>query len=159
MKRILALVSVVALSLVASGVLLAQENPFFGTWKLNVAKSKYIGMQPPKSETRTVVAQGDGEKVTYNGIAADGSPISYSFTSNFDGKDSPISGTHPLGSDTVAIKRVDPNTTRSISKKAGKTIFTSKTVVSKDGKVSTQMTIGVNGDGVPVDMTTVWDKQ
>jgi hypothetical protein len=159
MKRIIALVPVLALSLVTSGVLLAQENPFIGTWKLNVAKSKFIGMQAPKSETRTVVAQGNGETVTYEGIAANGSPISYSFTSNLDGKDSPISGTQPLGSDTVAAKRVDANTVRSISKKAGKTIYTTKTVVSKDGKVSTQMTIGENGDGVAISITTVWDKQ
>ena len=38
MKRILALIPVIALSLFATGVLLAQpENPFVGTWKLNVA--------------------------------------------------------------------------------------------------------------------------
>jgi len=159
MKRILVLVSVLVLSLVASGVLLAQDNPFVGTWKLNVAKSNSTGMQLPKSETRTIVAQGNGETVTYEGIAANGSPISYSFTSNLDGKDSPISGTQPLGSDTVAVKRVDANTNTSISKKAGKTLYTTKTVVSKDGKVSTQTTKGVNGDGVPISITTVWDKQ
>jgi hypothetical protein len=159
MKRMFVFVTVIALSLVASGVLLAQESPFFGRWKLNVAKSKFIGTQAPKSETRTVVAQGNGETVTYEGIAANGSPISYSFTSNLDGKDSPISGTQPLGSDTVAARRVDANTVRSISKKAGKTIYTTKTVVSKDGKVSTQMTIGENGDGVGISITTVWDKQ
>jgi hypothetical protein len=61
MKRILALIPVLALSL--NALLLAQENPFVGTWKLNVAKSNFTGMQPPKSETRTVVAQGDGETV------------------------------------------------------------------------------------------------
>jgi hypothetical protein len=70
MKRILVLVSILALSLVASGVLLAQQDSLFvGTWKLNVAKSKFTGSQPPKSETRTEVAQGDGCKVTYEGIA------------------------------------------------------------------------------------------
>jgi hypothetical protein len=99
------------------------------------------------------------KQFTYEGIAASGSPISYSFTSNLDGKDSPISGTHPLGPDTAAVKRVDANTVTSISKKAGKTIFMTKTAVSKDGKVSTQTTKGVNGDGVPISITTVWGKQ
>jgi hypothetical protein len=32
-------------------------------------------------------------------------------------------------------------------------------VVSKDGKVLTQTTKGVNGDGVPISITMVWDKQ
>jgi hypothetical protein len=159
MKRILILVSFLAVGLVATGVLLAQENPFLGTWKLNVAKSKFTGIQPPKSETRTVVAQGNGETVTYEGIAANGSPISYSITTNLDGKDSLTSGTALLGSDTNATKRVDANTITSTSKKAGKTIYTTRTVVSKDGKVTTQTTKGVNGDGVPISITTVWDKQ
>jgi hypothetical protein len=159
MKRILVLVPVLALSLVASGVLLAQESPFFGTWKLNVAKSKFTGFQPPKSETRTVAAQGDGEKVTIEGIAADGSPISYSYTSNFDGKDSPISGTQPSGEDTVAITHVDANTNTAIGKKAGKTLLTTRAVVSKDGKVLTITAKGVNAQGQPISYTTVWDKQ
>jgi len=61
MKRIVVLASAVVLSLVAAGVLLAQENPLVGTWKLNVAKSKFGGSaKAPQSETTTVVAQGDG---------------------------------------------------------------------------------------------------
>jgi hypothetical protein len=160
MKRILVLLPVLALSLVASGVSLAQENPFVGTWKLNVAKSKYSGGQVAKSETRTVVAQGDGEKVTYEGIAANGDPISYSYTSNLDGKDSPLSGTStPSGADTVAITRVDANTYTSILKKAGKTVRTTRTVVSKDGKVLTITGKGMNTQGQPISYTAVFDKQ
>ncbi len=164
MKRIFVFVFVLALSLAASGVLLAQDiplqdNPFVGTWKLNVAKSKFTGVPAPKSETRRVVAEIGGETVGYKGIAADGGPIAYSFTTNLDGKDSPISGTQPLGSDTVAAKRVDANTIESTSKKAGKTIFTTRSVVSKDGKVLTQTTKGTNGEGQPISITTVWDKQ
>lgn len=159
MKRIFVFVTAIALSLAASGVSLAQNNPFVGTWKLNLAKSKFTGIQAPKSETRTIVAQGAGEKITYKGIASDGSPISYSITTNLDGKDVPYSGTQPFGADTVAPKRVDANTVTSVSKKAGKTLFTTRTVVSKDGKVSTQTTKGTDDKGQPISVTTVWDKQ
>jgi len=158
MKRILALTAVVVLPLAASGVLLAQENPFVGTWRLNLAKSKYSGEQAPKSETRTVVTQGDGEKITCEGIVADGSPISYSFTTDLDGKDSPISGTQPFGADTIAVKRAG-NRHTSIAKKAGKTLYTATSVMSYDGKIITQTTRGVNGDGLPIRILTVWDKQ
>jgi len=158
--RALALIPVMALSLFASGVLLAQqESPFVGTWKLNVAKSKFTGSPPPKSETRTEVAQGSGETVTYEGIAADGSPISWGYTSNLDGKDAPISGRRPNGADTLAITRVDAHTRTAVEKKAGKTLFTVTGTVSKDGKVLTQTTKGVNSDGVPISITMVWDKQ
>jgi hypothetical protein len=159
MKRILVLVSILALSLVASEILLAQDNPFQGTWKLNVAKSKFTGRQPPKGETRTEVAQGDGFKVTYEGIAADGRPISYSYTTNLDGKDAPISGTHPFGSDALAVTRVDANTRTVVEKKTGKTLFTARGVVSQDGKTLTQTFKGMNGEGQPISVTTLWDKQ
>jgi hypothetical protein len=159
MKRTLVLVGAVALSLVASGVLLAQGNPFVGTWKLNVAKSKVTGMQLPKSETRTAVAQGDSETVTYEGIAASGSPISWSYTSSIDGKDVPISGGQPLGADTLAVKRVDANTRTATLKKGGKTLYTTRMVASKDGKVITITAKGMNGEGQPISYTMVWDKQ
>ena len=130
MKRTLLLVSILALSLVASKTLLAQEDPFLGTWKLNVAKSKVTGSQPPKSETRTEVAQGSGETVTYAGIAADGSPISWGYTSNLDGKDAAISGRRPNGADTLAITRLDANTRTAVEKEACKTLFTVRGEIS-----------------------------
>jgi len=160
MKRMFVLASALVLSLVTSGVLLAQqENPFAGTWKLNVAKSKFTGRQPPKSETRIEVAQGDGFKVSYEGIAADGSPISYGYTTNLDGKDAPISGKHPFGSDALAVTRVDANRRTIVEKKTGKTLFTATGTVSKDGKTLTQTFKGMNGEGQPISVTTVWDKQ
>jgi hypothetical protein len=159
MNRVLQLVCIVAMSLVASGALLAQDNPFVGTWKLNVANSKYVGTPAPRSETRVVVMQGDVEKVTFEGIAADGSPISYGVMTKFDGKDEPYSGKQPFGADTVAAKHVDANTNTSVAKKAGKTLLTTTWQGSKDGKVTTQTTMGTNAQGQPISITAVWDKQ
>jgi hypothetical protein len=159
MRRVLALVSLAALSLVASSVLQAQDNPFVGTWKLNLAKSKFIGTRAPKSKTRSVVAQRNGEKVSYDGIAADGDPISYSYTTNLDGKDAPYSGNQPFGADTIAVTRVDANTVTAVLKKGGKTLVTTKSVVSKDGKVTTNTEKGANAQGQPINQVTVWEKQ
>jgi hypothetical protein len=158
MKRILLLVVSLGLSLVVSP-LLAQNDPFVGSWKLNVTKSRYTGTPAPKSETRTVVAQGNGYQVTYEGIAGDGSRISYSLTSNLDGKDSPISGVAPLGADTIATKRVDAYTITAVIKRAGKEVRTVVNAVTKDGKVTTQTAKGTNEQGQPISYTAVWDKQ
>jgi hypothetical protein len=157
MKRILVMASL-ALSLVVS-LSLAQNDLSVGTWKLNVAKSQYTGTPAPKSETRTLVAEGNGYKVSYEGIAADGNRIGYSFTTYLDGKDSPISGAGPFGADTVAVKRVDAYTMTGTVKKAGKEIRTTTTVVSKDGKVTTQTVKGINEQGQPISYTMVWEKQ
>jgi hypothetical protein len=158
MKRLLVFAVVGGLSLVASG-LLAQSDPAVGTWKLNVAKSKFAAT-PPKSQTRTVEAPGDGEKVSVEGVAADGSRYKYSYMTNLDGKDSAVSGVgFPNGADTLAVKRIDANTTTATWKKAGKVVGTNRTVVAKDGKVTTMTNKGTNAQGQPTTATVVWDKQ
>ena len=87
-------------------------------------------------------------------------PTLDSVTTNFDGKDVPISGTHPLGSDTTAVTRVDANTRTAIEKKTGKTLYTVRGTVSKDSKVLTMTLKRMNGEGQPISgMTLVWDKQ
>ncbi len=160
MKRMLSFITVVALTLVSSSLLLGQTDPFIGTWNLNLTKSKFGTRQPPKSETLTADAQGDGStKLSFEGVAADGSPIAFSLTTNNDGKDSPVSGMGPNGQDTIAVKRIDPNTSTTISKKAGKVVATTRTVVSKDGKVMTITSKGVDANGKPRTIVSVWDKR
>ena len=135
MKRVLFVLSLLVL---CSGLLFAKDNPFVGTWKLNLAKSKFEPGPAPKSQTRTVAAQGDGAKYTFDGVAADGKAFSYSFTVNYDGKDYPVSGTGmPAGADTIAIRLVGTNKAEATEKKGGKEVGTAEAEVSKDGKVST----------------------
>jgi hypothetical protein len=156
MKRALGYVAIVVLAAMASVQVIAQTSPLFGTWKLNVTKSKYTGTPMPKELTRTVAAEGDSVKYTYAGTAADGSPISYGFTVKFDGKDYPITGTAPGGADVIAIKRINPNTYEATQKKAGKVVANTKVDISKDGKVTTITSKS------PVDSTgyvAVYDKE
>jgi hypothetical protein len=137
MKRALGYVVVVMLAAVASARVIAESNPLLGTWKLNVAKSKYTGSPAPKEMTRTVAADGDSVKYTYAGTAADGSSISYGFTVKYDGKDYPMTGSAPGGVDMIAIKRINANTYEATQKKAGKVTANTKVEISKDGKVTT----------------------
>jgi hypothetical protein len=157
MKRALGcVVAIVVLVAIASVQIIAQANPLAGTWKLNVAKSKYTGTSMPKAMTRTVEAEGDSVKYTYLGTAADGTPISYSFTVKYDGKDYPMTGTAPGGVDMIAIKRINPNTYEATQKKAGKVVANTKVEVSKDGKVTTITSKSVGDSGGYV---AVYDKE
>src|SRR5271167_2035884 len=135
MKRVLQFVAIALLTVVGCSPLHAQSNPLVGTWKLNVTKSKYEPGPTPKSLTRTVEAQGDGVKYTFDGVATDGKPVAYSFSVKFDGQDNPIMGSMPSGADTISAKRIDSNNFEATLKKGGKVIGTSKVTVSKDGKV------------------------
>jgi hypothetical protein len=160
MKRNFVFVTVVALFLVASGRLLAQNNSLIGTWKFNAEKSKYVNLPAPKSAIRTVEAQGDGVKVSVEGFSTDGSRIAYSFTTKYDGKDSAFPGVGvPNGADTTAETRIDANTVTAKVKKAGKEIQTNRGVVSENGKVFTVTAKGTNAQGQPISYTSVWDKQ
>ena len=165
MKRLLVTAAVVALALVGSGLLLAQntpKDPFVGRWRLNRANSKYANVQPPQHDTVvTVEAQGDARKWIFEGIAADGTQITYSFVIDWDGsKSSPIAGTGaPNGEDTVTFSRVDESALTSTGTKAGKVVYTSRIVASENGKVMTITAEGTNAQGMPVSSTTVWEKQ
>ena len=65
MKQLCMILAVVVLCLGVPGLILAQDNPAIGTWKLNVEKSKYTGMKGPTSLTRTVAADGDSVKYSF----------------------------------------------------------------------------------------------
>lgn len=157
MKRIL---FVLSLLVFCCSSLFAQNNPFEGTWKLNVSKSKFEPGPAPKSLTRTIVAQSEGAKYTFDGIAADGKPISYSFTVKYDGKDYPVSGTGmPSGADSIAIRLIGTNKAEAIQKKAGKELGKAEAEVSKDGKITTVTTNGTTVDGRKLHSESVYDKQ
>jgi hypothetical protein len=157
MKRVLFVLSLLVLS---CGTLLAQDNPFVGTWKLNLAKSKFEPGPAPKSQTRTVVAQGDGAKYSFEGVAADGTAFSYSFTVSYDGKDYPITGTGaPAGADTIAMKRSGTNKAEATEKKGGKEVAKAEAEVSKDGKVATVKIKGKTVDGKDFHSEAIYDKQ
>jgi hypothetical protein len=160
MKPFLFALCFLILTSVAAAPLLAQGNPFVGTWKLNVAKSKFEPGPAPKSQTRTIVAQGDGAKYSFEGVAGDGTAYSYTFTVTYDGKDYPITGTGmPGGADTIAIKRVGTNKAEATLKKGGKEIGKSQAEVSKDGLVSTVKSKGKTPDGKDFSTDSVYDKQ
>lgn len=140
--------------------LFAQDNPFLGTWKLNVAKSKFEGAPAPKSLTRTVTADGSGAKYSFEGVAADGNSYVYSFETTYEGKDSPVTGTGtPGGADTIALKRINLHKVEGTLKKSGKEVGKVVAEVSKDGKISTVTMKGKTTDGKEASTVSIYDKQ
>jgi len=158
MRGMFAIGSAVVLTLAAAGVARAQSDAFAGTWKLNLAKSKYYAGTPPKSEVRTYEVQGDGERLTVNGVAADGSPVSWGYSVRFDGKDYPITGSGPNGADAIAVRRVNARTVEARLKKGGKIMETASRVVSEDGKTITAKAKTAGPSGTLL-FVIVYDKQ
>jgi hypothetical protein len=159
MKHVLRFAAVAVLAVAGFSTLRAQSNPLVGTWELNATKSKFDPGPMPKSLTRTVEAEGEGVKYTFAGVSADGQPISYGFSVQFDGKDNPISGSMPQGADTISAKRTDANHYVATLQKGGKVIGTAKVSVSKDGKVTTVDSTGTNAAGAKEHDMQVYDKK
>ena len=160
MKRLIDLFALLVAGAVVVGTLMAQTQPSFeGTWKLNLAKSKYEGTSAPKSLTRTVTAEGSGLKYSFEGEAADGSKISYGFTTKLDKKDSAITGVGmPAGADAVALERPSAHHISGVLKKGGTKIGTVSSSISLDGKTVTVNT-KANVDGKEVKTEQVYEKQ
>ena len=159
MKRSLVVLALVFCTAM-SGALWAQDNPFAGTWKLNTAKSKFVPGPGPKSMTRTVTPQGAGASYSFEAVGADGAAIAYSFSTNYDGKDSAINGTGaPGGADTIALKRVSPRKVEGTLKRGGKEIGKVVAEVSSDGKTSNVHSKGKTADGKDYSSDNVYEKQ
>ena len=150
-------VSVVACLALMSVFLGAQADPAIGTWKLNVAKSKYVPGPLPKSNVITITAAGSGYHVVAKGEDAAGKPTAIDYTATFDGKDSPVKGAPAY--DTTSMKRIDANTTEQTRTKEGKTVQTVTRKVSADGKTMTVTTRGKDEAGRTLNTVAVYDKQ
>ena len=155
-KFTLLAITVAMSALVLGSIAHAADNQA-GTWKLNVAKSKYSPGSPPKEGTLTVESEPNGLKITINGTDAEGKPVHMEFSPKYDGKDVPTTGMP--GTDTISMKKIDDYTVEAVSKKAGKPLVTTRTVVSKDGKTRTTTQKGTNAKGEKVNNTIVYEKQ
>ncbi len=147
-------------ALVASLAVIAisADNPFVGTWKLNVAKSKF---NPPSSAYKSMVvkieAQANGLKFAFNPVDAEGKVSHVEDAPKFDGKDYPVTG--DPNTDTVSMKRIGDNGFEVVYKKGGKETNRTSVIISKDGKSSTATAKVKDAKGQELTSTSIYEKQ
>jgi hypothetical protein len=152
----LSVLLVVALAVVTAGTLLAQTtDPLVGTWKLNVAKSKYTGAAP-KSQTVKIEGTDQARKVTVDVTPATG-PDQHWEVMGGPGKDAPVVGNNP-NADAYVFKQINANTLEAQYKKGGKATILQTAVVSADGKTLTVTGTGMSAAGQSVNNVAVYDK-
>jgi hypothetical protein len=153
MTKILA---IVLLSTLFLGTTALAADAVDGTWKLNVAKSKFSGTAP-KSGTRVYSESADGTTLDQKNIGADGKEMSMHVTLAYDGKPHTATG-NPDG-DSVTGKAIDSHTSDFTVTKDGKVTGSVHRVVSADGKTLTVHNKGTHADGSKYDDTLVYDRQ
>ena len=148
--------AIFALALASAPSALAADG-WIGTWKLNLAKSKFKPGPAPKSQTLKFEPTTDGIKLTTDSVGADGKATSGGYTAKFDGTETSFSG-NP-NADSAAPKRVDANHYVNTWKKDGKVTVTTDVTVSKDGKSLTVVQTGKTAKGEVMDTVEVFEKQ
>src|SRR5450755_2038774 len=127
-RRFLSMVLSAAVSLLAA-------DPVIGTWKLNLAKSKFNPGPAPKSQTRIYEALPEGVRVTIITTNAAGQASSMELPANVDGKDYPIMAPGPA--DAIVLTKIASLTAEAILKHGTVVVGTALRVMSKDGKTMT----------------------
>ena len=140
----------------SSSLALAAES-WLGTWKLNVAKSKYSPGPAPKSLTLTWEATPEGIKHASDGVNGDGEAMHSGYVTKYDGMDVPYAGNPDA--DMAAAKKIDDHGYSNVWKKDGKATITAKVVVSKNGKTMTITQTGTNAKGQAVHNVAIYEKQ
>jgi hypothetical protein len=146
------------MAIVATAGVTGAADHFLGTWKLNLAKSKYNPPElAPKSQTITREAVEGGMKIITDGVDALGKATHNEYSARFDGKDYPWTG--QANADTISMLRIDDEYYEAIWKLKGEVTLTSNTVVSKDGRTLTTTQSGKDAEGRAVLNMSVFDRQ
>ena len=156
MKLRMLLIGVV-LNLCAVDVMAQVPANWLGSWKLNVAKSKYSPGPPPKSQIDKNEAVEGALKYTSDRVSSDGKPSHHEYTAKLDGKDYPYIGL-PIA-DTISITKVNDNAVEWTIKKGGKAAMSGQTVYTPDGKLRTWTWTGTSDKGQKFEVTSVFEKQ
>ncbi len=132
-------------------------DPSVGTWKLNVAKSKFGSGPVYKNILVKIETQGDRIQYTIDTVPARGEALHYTFRIGYNGTDYPVTG-YPTA-DTVAATRIDDNTVDLVFKKGGREVVRRHEIISNGGKTRTVTTRTRDLTGRYIESTTVFDKQ
>jgi len=150
---LLLLIAGITLSRVAQGA----DDPNTGTWRLNVAKSKFNPGPGPKSKILTIKIENGTETYNAQGIDASGRETLETYKAKLDGTDAPVDGI-PFA-DTVSNRQLAPNHLVTTFKKNGAVTMTLDIVVSPDGMTRMLTYTGKNERGRKVHDVLVFDKE
>jgi hypothetical protein len=156
-KSVTSLASALALLVVLPVAAVAQASQLEGTWRLNVAKSKYSPGPGPKSQTLRWERVPGGYRFTTDAVNAEGQPTKTETLLKDDGSDAPVKGSpNPT---TRYLKRIDDRTFEDGDKVNGKPTVMRRLVVSPDGKTLIITGKGTNAQGQAVNNVTVYERQ
>jgi hypothetical protein len=148
MRKRSLLIGVVALMLtMVAGIGAQNSNPRFGRWKMKSTDPA------PASNIMTYEPFGDkGMKVTVEAVNAKGETTKWWYTTNFDGKDMPVTGQAP--GQTSAVSRINDYINEIVTKRDGKVTQKLYNVLSGDKHTIGNLYMRDDGAGKVTNVTT-----
>lgn len=132
------------------------QAPWFGTWKLNAAKST-ADPNRYKRVTSKIEPWEDGLKVIYDMVGTRGGITHMEWIGKFDGRDYPVQGLDYVL--TNAYTLLNDHSYQIVVKVDGAVAATARVVISPEGKTLTTVTTEKNARGQDVSATSIYDKQ
>lgn len=132
---------------VAAGSLSAQAptNPRFGKWKMKSTNP------PPFSNIMTYEPFGaKGMKITVEAVSAKGEKTLWWYTTEFDGKDMPVTGQENA---MTSVRRINDRINEIINKRNGKVTTVLYNILSADGNTIANSYMRDDGNGKTTDVT------
>ena len=139
----------------------SKDDPSLGTWKLNVAKSKFTPGPPIKGDTRSYEVNDEGWLiVTTETMQPDGRRTGVRFAAKFDGKPYPQIGRFAPTVTLITYQPVDKLTLKYTQRDtSGKVLSTNTRTVSADGKTMTIEQRSTDDKGRPTVNVELFERQ
>jgi hypothetical protein len=146
---------------------MSKTDPFLGTWKLDVGKSKFspvwlavMKATPPKEETVVFREVGTDEvEASISVVQTDGKLMAVKSTFPRQGGVVKVQqGPLPEGM-TIVSTRIDQNNSYGTYMLNGKQVFVNQNAISENGKTMQLTTKGMDAQGKPFKQLVVFAKQ
>ena len=136
------LVGVAAVAALVSTTAAQNSNPRFGRWKLK------SDAPAPQSNIMTYAPSGErGMKVTIDAVSASGQASQWGYTTNFDGKEEPMTGTR--SSETASVRMITDRVAEIVYKRNGQITQVLTNVLTPDGNTLGIIYVRPGADGNP----------
>jgi hypothetical protein len=117
-------------------------NPRFGRWKLK------SDAPAPQSNIMTYAPFGErGMRVTIDAVSASGQASQWGYTTNFDGKEEPMTGTR--SSETAAVRMITDRIAEIVYRRNGQITQVLTNVLTPDGSTLGIIYVRPGADGKP----------
>jgi hypothetical protein len=133
----------------------------FGTWKLNVQKSKFpAGTPAPQSDTRIYEDRGGGVVMsTHTTVNQQGQEALTIYAAKFDGKEYPVATRGSGALSTIAFHVINSYSESFVLTRDGKVATRGTTTISKDGKTLTMTLNTTSANGQTAQGISIYEKQ